>query len=37
MFRIKLFIYPIYDKILKDDEFFGVWDNVNKEWGNYKL
>ncbi len=29
---ITIFLKPIYDKMLKEEEFFGYWDNENLQW-----
>lgn len=32
MDRIKTFLLPIYEKILKKEEFFKKWDNNKGRW-----
>lgn len=36
MHRIKLFICPIYENILSENEFFGIWDSVKSQWCEYE-
>jgi hypothetical protein len=32
MDRLRIFLLPIYEKILKKEEFFKKWDNNERRW-----